>query len=227
MSVDDILKHADDIMKQEDEDSMKDLDAIDAEESSLNSGNKKKVRKIEGQKNPEIDYSTTNGGSSIKNFWWFLKYPIPTETYANMAEEKQICIKCSQSITLIAKHLMDIANFHAQDRETEMREVLITEKTKLKTKEQLEREKRTKKKNQKIGQDTNEYYHMLQQMADNGNGDAALEMAQEYYFGNAEQGVPENPNLAMDYYARAARNDREGFAMANHGIMMLNGKKFE
>jgi hypothetical protein len=72
---------------------------------------------------------------------------------------------------------MDIANEYAEDRESLMSDFIITRETKIKTKQQIEKEKQFKDKNGRIDEDTKEYYHLLEQMADRGDPEAAVEIA--------------------------------------------------
>lgn len=58
-----------------------------------------------------------------------------------------------------------------------------------------------------------------------GENEAALELAQEYYYGNDEMGIPRNENIANQFYREAA--DRgDPWAVANYALMKFNCKNF-
>lgn len=64
--------------------------------STQNQANNKKPQLFNSKKSiGELSQENPNGDANIKHFWWFLKYPVPPETFKNKFEEKQICIKCT------------------------------------------------------------------------------------------------------------------------------------
>src|ERR1700712_4397341 len=61
-------------------------------------------------------------------------------------------------------------------------------------------------------------------LADRGDGDAQYNIAQAYFLG---RGVPQNSNLAEQWYERAARQGHEE-AQANYGLLLFqNGRRRE
>jgi hypothetical protein len=151
--------------------------------------------------------------------YWHMNYPIPVETFENDKKYKEICLKCKDGIILIAQHFINYGSENPNEREGDEQDY-ITKKTRVKV------DKRKFEREAKIGESTTDYFLMTEQMANRGNPDAALEMAQEYYFGNAEAGVPRNEERALDFYRRAA-DGGDDWAMANYGIMLMNSKIFE
>lgn len=76
--------------------------------------------------------------------------------------------------------------------------------------------------NLKTSADLNDYTLVIQQMAENGDPRAQYAMGQAYYFGNPGEGIERNQERGVEYYRRAAMENRD--AAADFGILALQGK---
>lgn len=67
-----------------------------------------------------------------------------------------------------------------------------------------------------------DYVLVIRQMAENGNIQAQYAMGQAYYFGNPNEGIQIDHERGLNYYRRAAQENRD--AAADLGILHLQGK---
>ena len=194
-------------------------------------------------KNPENQKSKISIKKGIKRQrrameekYWHLNYPRYPERIKKRREYTKLCLKCKNVLIMVAQHLVNIGAESPEDREGATTDHLITKRTKL-----VNLEKKADSGKEAISggfeagkadsgasgrqsgssEDTNDYYLLTEQFARRGDADAAIEMAQEYYFGNAEGGVPQNQDRALELFRDAAR--RDNWAQANYGLMLLNG----
>lgn len=173
------------------------------------------VQKFSLNKNSKSDYGVREIKGIMKDYHWHLNYPIPTENEYTHKENDKLCLKCKNSILLVAQHLSNVVGKFQQFLDIEESEYLITEKTRF-------FQNKTEKENLK--QNRSDYLALLEQMAARGENEAALELAQEYYYGNDEMGIPRNENIANQFYREAA--DRgDPWAVANYALMKFNCKK--
>ena len=183
--------------------------SIDSEEVSLNKKHPKELKEI-----------TKRSKKALRDTYWHLNYPVfPTSSRSRGASDSiRYCEKCSiTEIQSLCNHIISLFTLHPEFREVPSKEFLITKKTKI-------WKKRAKNEKEKVLASREEYLMLAEQMARRGDPEAAIEVAQEFHYGNDDAGVAVDERRAMRFYQQAA--GRNAFAHALYGIMKMNCKFF-
>lgn len=152
----------------------------------------------------------------LRDYYWHLNYPIPVETEYTHKRKSKMCLKCKNSIILIAQNLGSVVAEFQDFMDIEKSSYIITEKTAFFD---------NKKMNEGSGSNQSDYFALLEQMAGRGDNEATLELAQDHYYGNERNGIPRNEERANQYYEEAAaRGDH--WAIANLALMKMSSKKY-
>lgn len=131
-----------------------------------------------------------------------------------------ICFECENWLKLAAKDTMELYRLIGDYRLLRPKDTLIDVKA-----EKL-RESNKKRGNKGKSKDyLSERMMIVTQMAERGNVHAINEIAQNQYFGNIDQGIQPNRELAFENYQRAARMGDVN-AEANIGILKFQSNFF-
>lgn len=173
------------------------------------------------EKDKKVGFKIEEDNLLIKDYFWHLNYPISPETEYTHRKYDKLCLKCKQSILLIAQHVSKTVAEFQDYLDMEESEYIITERTKFYRENDEKKGDDQKKKENFYSQNNSDYFNLLHQMAENGNNDAALELAQEYYYGNDNAGIPRNEEMANRFYQQAAERG-DAWATANFALMKFN-----